>query len=94
MQTPGIKDSTLDLAESITLADLLENVHTHDDTVSMLANVSKYLAHINADLGPDDEELAFDLHRVSMTISNEEKNQAFQRLRDRRVKLYGHQFKS
>jgi len=76
--------ASIDLADTITLGDLLQLEQSHDEVISLLANVTKNLGVELDATAPEDRELVNDLFKLNGTIDNQLRCSAFRRVKNRR----------
>ena len=79
-----ISDEALKLAESITLADLLESPVTMADTVSMISNILRHGAQYNEIKENTDVLIELNIFRINQLIDSDTRTAIFHHLRDRR----------
>ena len=77
--------ASIDLADTITLGDLLQLEQSHDEVISLLANVTKNLGVELDATSPEDRELVNDLFKLNGTIDNQLRCSAFRRVKNRRA---------
>jgi hypothetical protein len=79
-----ISDEALKLAETITLADLLESPVTMADTVSMISNILRHGAQYNEIKENTDVLIELNIFRINQLIDSDTRTAIFHHLRDRR----------
>ncbi|MFZ9866303.1 MAG: hypothetical protein ACO3EI_05705 [Candidatus Limnocylindrus sp.] len=79
-----ISDEALKLAESITLADLLESPVTMADTVSLISNILRHGAQYNELKQDEDVQIELTMFRINQLIDSDTRTAIFHHLRDRR----------
>ena len=84
MNTPIRAGKTsIEIADYITLGDLLQLEQSHDEVISLLANVTK---NLGADLHQtSDDDLVHDLFALNASIPNQLRSKAFRRVKERRA---------
>ena len=76
--------ASIDIADTITLGDLLQLEQSHDEVISLLANVTKNLGVELSATSPEDRDLVNDLFKLNGTIDNKLRSKAFRRVKERR----------
>lgn len=80
----NISDEVLDLAEDITLADLLQSPIAVCDTISLLYNIINSTNVYGDHASPDDAALELSCYRLVKLLGNRARQLSFDHLRDRR----------
>ena len=82
----NFSEFTLEMAEKITLADLLQCPASSADTISLISNVSKHSSLYAAMMEPEDQELELLIHRLNNMLDGNQRQLAFAHLQQRRIK--------
>ena len=80
-----ISEAALELAEEITLADLLESPVSMADTVSMISNIIRHGNDYSDIKQTEDIAMELRVFRINQAIDSDTRTALFNHLRDRRT---------